>query len=60
MIIYKITNVINDKVYIGQTVRNLEERMAEHFRHDNTVIDKALKKYGKDAFKIEIIDNQTV
>lgn len=56
MIIYKITNTINNKIYIGQTVRTLDERMAEHYRHNVTVIDIALNKYGKDAFKIDIID----
>ena len=29
MIIYKITNNINNKIYIGQTTRTLEERIAE-------------------------------
>jgi len=57
MIIYKITNIINNKVYIGQTVRTLKKRMNEHFRHNITIIDKALRKYGKSSFKIEIIDN---
>lgn len=56
MIIYKITNNINNKVYVGQTVRTLEERMAEHQRHSRIVVDKAIKKYGIDNFEIEIID----
>ena len=57
MIIYKVTNRINGKVYIGQTVRSLSERMAEHTRHDATAFDKALKKYGLDAFDVEQIDS---
>lgn len=57
MIIYKITNKINGKMYVGQTTRSLEERMKEHYRHDFIVIDKALKKYGTDSFLIEVIDN---
>ena len=32
MIIYKYTNKLNGKIYIGQTVRTLEERLKEHIR----------------------------
>lgn len=56
MIIYKITNKANGKVYIGQTCRTLEERMSEHRRHHKTAIDKAMQKYGYDGFLIETID----
>lgn len=56
MIIYKLTNKITGKVYIGQTVRGLEERMQEHYRHDTIIVDKAIQKYGKDSFDVEIID----
>ena len=57
MIIYKATNKINGKVYVGQTVRSLSERMAEHARHTETAFDKAVKKYGLDAFVVEQIDS---
>lgn len=57
MIIYKATNRTNGKVYIGQTVRSLQERMAEHVRHNGTAFDKALSKYGLEAFDIEQIDS---
>ena len=30
---YKITNDVNDKVYIGQTKRNLDERWKEHKKY---------------------------
>lgn len=56
MIIYKITNKTNGKVYIGQTCRNLQDRMSEHIRHDTIVIDKAIRKYGIDNFTVEQID----
>ena len=33
MLIYKITNTINNKCYIGQTIKSAEERWKEHQRH---------------------------
>lgn len=60
MIIYKITNLINNKSYIGQTKRDLNIRIKEHFynSHSNlTGIDAAIKKYGKENFSIEIIED---
>lgn len=57
VIIYKATNLLNGKIYIGQTVRSLEERVQEHMRHKKSVFDKALAKYGIDNFEIAIIDN---
>lgn len=56
MIIYKITNKINSKVYIGQTVRTLEERISEHRRNKNCIMYKAFEKHGFRNFKFEIID----
>ena len=46
MIIYKITNNVNGKIYIGQTVRTLEERLSEHKRKKVSLISKAFDKYG--------------
>ena len=55
MIIYKITNQINGKVYIGQTVRTLSERFKEHARK-KSYLGNAIKKYGKGSFTVEKID----
>lgn len=56
MVIYKATNKINGKVYIGQTVRPLEIRMAEHARHNQTPFDRAIQKYSLDNFDVIVID----
>ena len=61
MWIYKITNIKNDKVYIGQTIRPVEQRFARHINDAlNQVIDthfaRAIRKYGKNSFYFEIID----
>lgn len=61
MIIYKITNLINNKIYIGQTIQTLEKRWRRHtwissIKRDAMAISNAIKKYGKENFKIEKID----
>lgn len=59
MIIYKITNIQNNKVYIGQTIGSLEDRFARHKRDANkldTHFARAIRKYGEDSFVAEIID----
>lgn len=53
MIIYKITNLITGKLYIGQTRSTLKKRFSQHCeRRNKTVISLALKKYGKSNFLI--------
>lgn len=62
--IYKITNKINGKIYIGQTIKSLKERFQKHCwgttekdkYHLNMAIKKAIKKYGKNNFTIELIE----
>lgn len=55
-IIYKYTNKINNKVYIGQTTRE-RLRKYEHKKatKDNTYFHKAVSKYGIDNFSYEIL-----
>lgn len=59
MYIYLIKSKINDKCYIGQTI-NYDKRMKEHIygrnAKNNSIIDRAIKKYGKDMFDFSIID----
>ena len=57
MIIYCITNKINGKQYVGQTVRTAEERFKEHCRDKKMYISKAIRKYGKENFIVETIDS---
>ena len=61
MWIYKITNIQNNKVYIGQTIRPIEQRFHRHINDAmNNILDthfaRAIRKYGKDSFIIEEID----
>ena len=62
--IYKITNLINNKCYIGQTIKNIEERWNRHKRdafnkknyNYNYPLYKAFRKYGLENFSFEIIE----
>jgi len=56
--IYKITNTINNKIYIGYTTQPIEKRWAQHVnnsRYTNTHFSNAIKKYGPSAFRIECL-----
>ncbi|KKN77012.1 hypothetical protein LCGC14_0365040 [marine sediment metagenome] len=58
MVVYKITNLINGKVYIGATVQTLLHRKAGHVydsKRHNGNINQAIRKYGKDNFKWEML-----
>ena len=56
MYLYQITNLINGKIYIGQT-NNITKRWSNHksCNSPNTVIAKAIQKYGVENFKFEIL-----
>lgn len=60
--IYKIINNVNGKVYIGQTIQTIKERFYQHCATKcsdsvlNMAIHKAIKKYGKSNFTIEVIE----
>lgn len=61
MLVYKSTNLVNNKVYIGITTRNFEKRIKEHINasiinDSSLVFHRAIRKYGEDNFKWEIID----
>lgn len=60
--IYKITNLINNKIYIGRTYLTLEQRFWKH--KDNAIkrnktfyLYKSMRKHGIENFKIELIEN---
>ena len=63
MIIYKITNKINGKVYIGQTIHSLDDRWQQHIRNAKkgvrTHFYSAIRKYGENNFEPEVICEAT-
>lgn len=58
--IYKITNTINNKIYIGQTSKTIEERFKAHIskakQHINRYLYDAMNHYGYENFIIEQIE----
>lgn len=59
--IYLITNTINNKKYVGQTSRSIQERWKEHCRsavyHKEKALYRAFLKYGINNFTIQEIEN---
>lgn len=58
-ILYLITNLVNGKVYVGQTKQSLKSRWRGHLQDCRTDPDhplyRAIRKYGQDSFSIEPI-----
>jgi group I intron endonuclease len=52
MYIYKTTNCINGKVYIGKS----EKLFNKNYYGSGILLEKAIKKYGKSNFKIEVLE----
>lgn len=55
--IYKITNIINNKSYIGQSI-DIERRFKEHKESNRTskYLRRAINKYGLNNFTFEILE----
>ena len=56
--IYKITNKINGKCYIGKSI-NIERRFKEHkyiCSESNQTLKRAYKKYGRENFEFSILE----
>ena len=65
MLIYKITNKITNKSYVGFTSKSIKERFHKHYLNAmsgmDTYLYKSIRKYGIDKFsivEIEKLDNQ--
>jgi hypothetical protein len=59
--IYKITNIVNNKVYIGSAVNisyrfKTHKRLLKNKKHFNNHLQSSYNKYGKKNFKFEIIE----
>lgn len=58
--IYKITNIINDKKYIGQTINPIirwkQHQKLGNGNTKNSLLYKAMQKYGIENFVFEVIE----
>lgn len=63
--IYKITNKVNNKVYIGQTKYTVESRWRQHLKnfnieHRQQPLYLAFAKYGLDNFYVETLEEVSI
>lgn len=60
MIIYKITNTTNGKIFVGMTKRTLSDSFNSHIalskRTDNSPLARAFRKYGRKSFTIDVLE----
>lgn len=60
--IYKITNLVNGKIYIGQS-KDIYKRWKEHRyniankKYESCILYKAIKKYGIDNFEFSVVES---
>lgn len=60
--IYKITNKVNGKIYIGKTLKTIEGRWKDHVedyqrpRFEKRPLYSAMKKYGVENFSVEEVE----
>ena len=60
MVVYKMRHIVDGKIYIGKTTRKLRKRIMEHLQNCRiSYFDRAIRKYGIEAFDISIIDECT-
>lgn len=61
MFIYSITNKVNGKQYIGQTVQNVGKRWKSHLKKNSNckALGNAISLYGKENFLIETVYEAT-
>jgi group I intron endonuclease len=54
--IYKITNLINNKIYIGSTCSFKNRKSKHKNKKNNTLISRSIFKYGWENFLFEILE----
>lgn len=52
--IYKTTNKVNNKIYVGQ--KKSDKFLGESYLGSGKILTQAVAKYGKDMFKVELLD----
>jgi group I intron endonuclease len=62
VIIYKVTNKVNGKIYIGKTVKSLPIRKSQHCytarsNRSASYFHKAIRKNGQDSFDWQVLES---
>lgn len=61
--VYKVTNAVNGKIYVGKTTIGVHARMAQHIcnakRGCSAYLYQAMRKHGADKFSVELLDTAT-
>lgn len=59
--VYLITNIVNGKQYVGVTCRGYQARFKEHINESlnfsSTILHNAIRKYGPESFKVELLED---
>jgi group I intron endonuclease len=61
--IYKIKNIVNNKIYVGSTLKSFEFRFKTHVQllkrnqHENSILQNAWNKYGENNFIFEVVES---
>ena len=53
--VYLTTNIVNGKIYVGQYTFKADKRLNANYLGSGTVIEQAIKKYGRENFKRRIL-----
>lgn len=61
MVVYKITNKITNRAYIGQTIYSVAHRWSQHkhaaiVSNSGTYFHKAIRKYGTDCWDLSVLE----
>ena len=60
-IIYKLTNTVNNKIYVGGTTDTIDTRFHRHvvrsLKGSEYPLHKAIREYGEEAFEKVIIED---
>lgn len=60
--IYTITNIINNKIYVGSTTSSIKQRWSSHRnqlktnKHSNSILQRSWNKNGEENFRFEILE----
>lgn len=59
--IYKVTNKVNGKIYVGKTSTSIEKRWKNHVwtskrATTTSILHHAIRKYGEECFEVTLLD----